>query len=296
MTPIQMEWYRMFMYTAQLGNLTKAAQKLHVTQPSVSYAIKQLEEALDVKLFDRRSKGVDLTQEGRALLDHVEKAFQTLTDGEHKLQSMKQLHAGDIRIGASGAIIKHILLPILDAFHAKHPDIRIKLSQGKTSEIARKLRDGSMDVGFVHLPLADPELDVKPFMTVQNIFVVGEPYRDRAKHPLSTERLLQIPLLLLSPGSNTRLFLEQWLSAQGLSAEVDMELSSVDMLVEFAQRGYGSAFVARSYVRKELAEDQLFELPTIVPIPPSSLGIARRRDTSISLAAAAFMELLEQRK
>ncbi|MBW7460722.1 LysR family transcriptional regulator, partial [Paenibacillus sepulcri] len=72
---LNMEWYRIFLHTAKVENLTKAAQQLHMTQPSVSYAIKQLEDSLDVKLFDRLSKGVKLTAEGAALLEYVEPSF-----------------------------------------------------------------------------------------------------------------------------------------------------------------------------------------------------------------------------
>lgn len=290
---VNMEWYRIFLYAARSGNLTKAAQELHITQPSVSYAIKQLEELIGVKLFQRLSKGVTVTTEGKALLEYVEKSFSLLEAGEKKLQALKDLTAGELRIGASGPIIKHLLLSPLDRFHEDYPGARIRLSQGKTAEICQQIKEGHMDLGFVHMPLVDHDLEVLPISTIQDCFVVGDAYRGITELPFSKQQLTQTPLLLLSRGSSTRQFVEQWLLSQDIQVEVDIELSSMDMLIEFAKRGYGAAFVTRSYVQEQLAAGELIELQTSVPIPPRTIGVATRRDITLPLIAQRFMELLE---
>lgn len=290
---MNMEWYRIFLHTAKLGNLTKAAQELHITQPSVSYAIKQLEAQLEVKLFDRLSKGVKLTPEGLEVLAYVEKSFTILQAGETQLQALKNLTAGELRIGASGPVIKHLLLPLLDTFHAEHPDVRIRLSQGKTSDIRDRLLDGQIDIGLVHLPLSDHELVVSHLTEIQDCFVVGEAYRHLVDTPFSAHALAQLPLLLLSEASSTRLFIEQWFASQGITPDADMELSSMDMLIEMAIRGYGAAFVTQSFIDKELENKKLFRLQTIEPIPLRSVGFATRRNSSLPIIANRFIALLE---
>lgn len=289
---MHLEWYRIFLQTAKQGNLTKAAQTLHITQPSVSYAIKQLEEGLGIKLFDRLSKGVALTPEGTALMEYVEQSFSLLESGERKMESLKHLVAGELRIGASGPIIKHLLLTPLDKLRTQYPDIRIRLSQGKTSDIKAKLTDGQIDLGFVHLPLVDAELQVQQLTAVQDCFVVGPAYKKLAEQPISTADLVKIPLLLLSQGSSTGQFIANWFTAQGFTMEADVELGSSEMLIELAQRGYGAAFVTRSFVQQELQSGKLFELRTVEPIPKRSIGVATRRNASLSLIASRFMELL----
>ncbi|GGG14700.1 LysR family transcriptional regulator [Paenibacillus abyssi] len=289
---MNMEWYRIFLHTAKLGNLTKAAHELHITQPSVSYAIKQLEAELGVKLFDRMSKGVALTTEGSALLEYVEKSFSFIDAGENKIRSLRELTAGELRIGANGPVIKHLLLPVLDQFHAEHPDVRIRLTQGKTSDIRNRLKEGRIDLGLVHLPLLDDDLNVDHLLAIQDCFVVGQAYRSLTKQSISTEDMIKIPLLLLSQESSTRAFVEQWLSSQGLHSEVDIELSSLDMLTEFAQRGYGAAFVTHSFVQDLLEQGKLFALQTREPIPTRSVGIATRRVGSLTLIANRFKEML----
>ncbi|WP_138751250.1 LysR family transcriptional regulator [Paenibacillus sinopodophylli] len=288
-----MEWYRIFIHTAKLGNLTKAAQELHITQPSVSYAIKQLETQLDVKLFDRLSKGVRLTPEGASVLEYAEKSFAVMQLGETKLQALKTLNAGELRIGASGPIIKHLLLPLLDSFHAQFPDVRIRLLQGKTADIRSRLKAGLIDIGLVHLPFADPSLSVQPLTDIQDCFVVGAAYRHLTAHTITPAQLAELPLLLLSEGSSTRVFIDHWFTMQGLTAEADMELSSMDMLVEVAMRGYGAAFVTQAFIQQFVDEEKLFILQLSEAVPFRSVGFAVQRDAAQSIAANRFIELLE---
>jgi DNA-binding transcriptional LysR family regulator len=287
---INTEWYRVFMYVAQSNNLTKAAQILHMTQPSVSYTIKHLEEALGVVLFDRLSKGVRLTHEGHALLEYVVPAFAQLDTGERQLQLLRQFKDGQVRIGANGAIIKDIVLPALDEFHTTFPQIRVRLTQENTSNILKYIKQGTLDIGFIHLPLIDPDIDIMLIHSLQNCFVVGKAYQELTTDSLTTDQLLQIPLLMLSAGSTTRSFLEQWFNIQGYAVEADIELNSLDMLTEFAERGYGAAFVPHSFVQLKIKEGVLFELQTQVPIPDRPLGIATKHKSSLSMSSASFLE------
>ncbi len=292
MAIINMEWYRIFLYTAKMGNLTKAARELKITQPSVSYAIKQLEEVMGVKLFNRLSKGVQLTTEGSALFEYVEKSFSLLDAGEKRIHSLKNLTSGELRIGASGPIIKHLLLSPLDDFHNEYSEIRIRLIQGNTQEIIKYLKEGKIDIGFIHMPVDDEEINVTYIHTNEDCFVVGAAYRHLASQPISTQLLTEVPLLLHSAGSSTRQFVEQWLNAQGYEIDVDIELNSSEMLIEFARRGYGAAFVNRSFIEQELEDGLLFELQLVEPVPSRNIGIATRQDISLSLVASRFIEFL----
>ncbi|WP_248925134.1 LysR family transcriptional regulator [Paenibacillus hamazuiensis] len=287
-----LEWYRIFLHTARLGNLTKAAEALYITQPSVSYAIKQMEEALGLKLFRRLSKGVELTPEGKSLLDYVERSFSLLSEGEKRLQDLKQLAAGELRVGASDSLFKILLLPKLDAFHSRYPDIRIRLSHGKTPEIAQRLKDGLIDCGLVHMPLTDPQLDVRPFAELPCAFVAGRTYAELADRPISAAELGGLPLLLLSQGSSTRRFVETWFAAQGVAVDADIELGSIDLLVECARLGLGIAFVARPVIEKELEAGDLIELKPITGIPPRQIGIATLKHAALPLSAESFLHML----
>ncbi|SDD33107.1 DNA-binding transcriptional regulator, LysR family [Paenibacillus sp. UNCCL117] len=289
---MNLEWYRIFLQTARHGNLTKAAQELHITQPSVSYALKQMEQSLGIKLFNRLSKGVELTQEGRALLGYVEQSFSLLDAAQEHVQKLKQLTEGELRIGASESLIKHLLLPKLDLFHVKYPGIRIRLSHGRTPDLAKRLKEGHIDCAIVHMPLIDPQLVIRPLAKLEECFVVGEAHRELTAGSLSMEELVGLPLLFLSPGSSTRFFVEQWFAAKGYTVKPDIELGSIDLLAEFARRGYGAAFITRSFVEAELQNGMLYELQLEEPVPPRSIGFAIRREVQLSMPADRFARLL----
>ncbi len=287
-----LEWYRIFMHTARHRNLSKAAAELHITQPSVSYAIKQMEEALGLKLFHRLSKGVELTEEGQALFEYVEQSFTMLDSAQKHLENLKQLNEGEIRIGASDYLIKHLLLPQLNTFHKVYPSIRIRLSHGKTPEITKRLKDGEIDCAFVHMPIQDPLLSIQTLAKLEDCFVVGEAYQELARRSLTMKELSEQPLILFSPGSSTRVYVEKWFATKGLSVTPDIELGSIELLAEFARLGYGAAFISRSFVQEDLLNGKLFELELDDPLPPRSIGFAVRQDRKLSLAADQFVRMV----
>jgi len=285
---INTEWYRIFLSVSKTKNLTKAAEQLHITQPSVSYAIKQLEQNLGVVLLRRLSKGVQLTQEGQMLAEYVEKAFHQFGAAEYSIQLLKQYKLGCVRIGSNGAIIKDVILPVLDEFHVEYPDIRIQLLQAKTSVIVEHIKEGRLDVGFVYLPITDPDIVITPLKSIENCFVAGHKYKSYASDPLTMQQLTSLPFISLSSGSATRTMLEGWFSAYGYSIEADIELSSIDMMVEFAKRGYGVALVTKTMVQHEITSGELIELHTKQSLPMQEMCMITSHNNS--LIATIFAE------
>lgn len=275
---INLEFYKVFLKAAETGSLTKAAAELHMTQPSVSYAIGQLEKSTSLILFQRLSKGVRLTSEGQLLYESLSEAFRYLELAEKQIQSLNEHKIGSIRIGSTGGIIKNMLMPGLDEFRRHYPGIRIKLLQAKTSEILAHVEQNKLDIGFVYLPIKAPNLIMRPLKSMENGFAVGEKFKRWSAAPLTIEQLSEIPLLLLSSGSTTRIFLERWFAGHGHQISADIELNSIDRLVDFAKRGYGAAFVSTSFVEKEVESGELFLLKTRDPIPAQELGMITRKN------------------
>ncbi|GIO59383.1 LysR family transcriptional regulator [Paenibacillus cineris] len=292
---INTEWYRIFLHASETLNMTKAAQRLNMTQPSVSYAIKQLEDALGVKLFDRLSKGIVLTEEGHALYDQVRQVFDKLDYAERYMKQLGQLNEGRLRIGANGAIIRDYIVPLLDIFRSQYPNIRVQVSQQKTGQILEQLQQGLLDLGYVYLPVKDAEIQVVDTFVSPYGVVAGKPFAALAEAPLSAAQLAELPLLMLSHGSATRSYIEAWFQSQGVEAAADFELNSLDMLAEFAERGYGAAILPRAFVASKINEGALLELSMEVPLPDRHVGVAVRKHSSLSLAAEAFLNIQNSR-
>ncbi|WP_158606529.1 LysR family transcriptional regulator [Paenibacillus ginsengarvi] len=281
-----MDHYKVFYRAVVCGSITKAAEQLYMTQPSASYAIRQLEEQLGVKLLVRKSKGVDTTEEGRVLFRFVEQAFGLLQAGERKIGEMKSYLSGIVRLGASDSLCKYYVLPFLEAFRARHPGIKICLTHGKSEHLLGRLSEGAIDCCMVHLPAEGYRVTVQK--KIRDIFVAGPAFAALAPRPIELEELVRQPLIMLSADSRTRTFLRSCLETRGLKLEPDIELGSVDLSIEFAVKNMGISFVTRDYVQKELESGALLEIRTSEPLPERSIGVVAADESSLSLAASLF--------
>jgi len=287
------ELYKVFYWAAKTGSLTQAAKALYLTQPSVSHAIKQLEDIFGIVLFYRNSKGVTLTQEGTILYSYIEQSQILITLAEEKMAALKNLDSGELRIGGSDSLFKHYLLPYLEEFHAKHPGIRIHLNHGTTPEIISFLKEGQIDLGVVRMPIVDPQLEVRESIQIQDCFVAGARYSELKNVSLSMDELLQHPIILFSRNSRVRMAITELFQSYGYTLKPEFEVGSVDLLIEFARKGLGISYVTREFVAKELENGSLFEIQLDVKLPPSPVGIMTMRNLPLSTTASNFIELVK---
>ena len=176
---INTEYYKVFYYVGRLGSITAAAEALCISQPAVSQAVKQLEKALNSQLFIRTQKGVRLTAEGELLFPYVERGIENLLDGERMLRRLVDLDMGEVRIGASDMTLQFYLLPHLERFHGRYPNIKVMVSNAPTPETIQSLYEGRIDFGVVSTPFdARPEVAVRPVKKIRK--PVPEPQRKTA--------------------------------------------------------------------------------------------------------------------
>ncbi|WP_274651050.1 LysR family transcriptional regulator [Paenibacillus humicola] len=287
------ELYKVFYWAAKTGSLTQAAKALYLTQPSVSHAIKQLEDSFGLTLFYRNSKGVSLTPEGAILYSYIEQSQILISLAEEKMAALKNLDSGELRIGGSDSLFKHYLLPFLEEFHRTHPGIRLHLNHGTTPEIISFLKEGRIDLGVVRMPIVDSQLEVKESFQLQDCFVAGARYAELKDKVLSLDKLLQYPVILFSRNSRVRMAITELFQNYGFTLKPEIEVGSVDLLIEFARKGLGISYVTREFVKKELDEGSLFEISLDVRLPPSHVGIMTMRNMPLSSSAGRFIDLVQ---
>lgn len=286
------ELYKVFYWAAKTGSLTKAAKALYLTQPSVSHAIKQLEERFGLSLFNRTAKGVTLTQEGMVLYSYIEQSQILITLAEKKMAALKNLDSGELRIGGSDSLFKHYLLPYLEQFHRRHPGVKLHLNHGTTPEIISFLKEGRIDLGVVRMPIVDSQLEVRESITLQDCFVAGAHYAELKGAVITLEQLLAHPIILFSRNSRARMAITELFQSYGHTLKPEIEVGSVELLIELARKGLGISYVTREFVSKELEEGSLFEIRLDVPLPPAQVGIMTMRNMPLSQAASRFMEMV----
>ncbi len=286
------ELYKVFYWAAKTGSLTQAAHALYLTQPSVSHAIKQLENSFGMTLFYRNSKGVELTQEGAILYSYIEQSMILIAHAEENMLALRNLDSGELRIGGSDSLFKHYLLPILEEFRTKHSGVKLHLHHGTTPDVITFLKEGRIDLGVVRLPIVDPQLKVRESFQLQDCFVAGSHFAQLKDKVLTLDMLLQYPVILFSRNSRARMAVTEEFQRYGYTLKPEIEVGSVDLLIEFARRGMGISYVTREFVLNELEAGTLFEIQLDISLPPSRVGIMTMLNMPLSSAAKRFIELI----
>ena len=290
---VNLELYRIFCEVAKNGSISKAAGKLFVSQSAVSQAVKQLENKLGGPLFSRHTRGVQLTPEGAVLFSYASNAVSLIENAQEKLLRMKNLRAGEIKIGASDTICSLFLLPILKRFNGEHPEIQISVTNRTTSESIALLKRGAVDISFVNLPVEEePLLAVTPVMPIHDCFVAGEKHAVLADTTMRLGDLREYPVLMLEKASNSRKQMDRFLSECNLELRPAIELGSLALLSEFAKIGLGIAATIREEAAAMLARRELYELRFEETLPVRHIGLVQMRDVAPSFAAKAFIDVL----
>lgn len=166
-----MNLIKYFTMSLYIGSISKAANFLYISQPAVTKSIKKLEEELSITLFYRTPKGVTLTENGRLFFEFIKNGVESFINGEHKLTSINNLETGVLRIGASSTVTKYFLLPYIEKFHKEYPKIDISITNHLTSTMISLLKNGSLDLLVVNLPMKiDNTLNVIPCAKLHDCF------------------------------------------------------------------------------------------------------------------------------
>lgn len=288
--------YHIFYTVAKCRNISGAARELYISQPAISKAISRLEQNLDTTLFLRSSRGVKLTEPGEILYRQVESAFAAISQGEEQLLRVRKLGIGHLSIGASTSLCKYVLLPILRPFVRQNPHIQISISCQSSYETMAALEQGSIDIGLVGASDSMEKLEFIPAMEIQDIFVTTRTYLDNLKeripansHLSSRTVFAESTLMLLNKENITRQYVDRYLSRENLSASQMIEVTSLDLLIEFAKTDLGIACVIKNFVKEDLACGRLVQLKMPVSIPKREVGFAYPKAGSIPEPVRKFL-------
>lgn len=288
-----LEYYRVFYHVARLGSLTMAAQALSISQPAVSQSVRQLEQQLGVSLFYRRAKGVRLTKEGETLYEYVARGYEQLEMGELRLRRMRDLEAGEIRIGASDMTLQYYLLPYLERFHEEYPEIKVMVTNAPTPETLGFLEQGRIDFGVVSTPFEPGErVRAVPVRELEDIFVAGRRFIACKNRMLDLQELGQLPMIFLEKNTSTRRFMDGFLMENGIRILPEFELATSDMIVQFALRSLGVGCVVRDFAQEEIDTGRLFELRFNKMIPRRNVCVVCDSRTVLSTAARALFKIM----
>lgn len=295
---INLELYKIFYTIAKCGSISKAAKELGTSQPAISQSIKQLEEKLGGRLFYRNPKGVSLTVEGEVMFQYIGQGYGLMQTAERKFSELKQMHAGQLRISVCSAVCKYDLLHYISQYNQDYPNIKLYIKDESSHEIARLLNAGEIDIGILNLHNKDEsDFNIIKTMQMKDCFVAGEKYKHLCGERISIQELTdKYPIILLQQGGSTREYIEEYFRSHGITIDPQIELSNMDLMVEFAIKGLGIACTMKDYVQKEIRSKQLYELKITEKITPRCLGVTTKRGMPLSTAAQKFIDILDAGK
>lgn len=283
--------YRIFYTVANTGNISKAAKELYISQPAISKSIQKLEESVGCKLFSRSSRGVVLTDEGKLLYEHVSEAFETLTMGEEKLKRSIELGVGHLKIGVSSTLCKYLLLPYLKEFIRQNPHISISISCQSTNDTLKLLEDNKIDISLIGKPENLKNIHFDFLEEIEDIFVAAKDYlRNLKARGIQKDHILQSStLMLLDKNNMTRQYIDDYLQENQIIIKDSIDISDMDLLIDFARIGVGVACVIKNFVREDLENGTLVEIPLGFPIHKREVGFAYKTTTKPSKSLAEFI-------
>ena len=241
--PISHAHLRSFHAVATHGSFTRAAQSLHVTQPTLSGQVKELEQRYGVKLFVRYGRRVELTELGQSALAITNKLFHHEEEVEQLLKSAKNLTTGDLQVGADSP---YIITPLLAQFQRLYPEIRISIRYGNSQQVMHWLESQVCDVGILPNVPNDERFHIHPLNPDQLVIFVAKSHPWSERKSIKIEELVNQRVILRERGSRTRAIFEQALSVANIDLTDVMEISSREGIREAVAAGFGVGIVSKN--------------------------------------------------
>lgn len=286
----KLDYYRIFYETARHRSFSKAAKLLYISQSAISQCIHQLESDLDAILFVRTRHGVTLTQEGELLFQKVESAMQSIQYGETLLARLHHLESGSLNIAAGDTITTHYLLPYLEKFHSKYPNIRLEMANSYSYQMLQLVKAGKAELAFVNMPISDDELCTEECFEIHDVFVCSP--KHETKPVYSWEEIAEEPLILLEKNSSSRNYVDKQFKGKGITLTPQIEIAAHDLLIRFASINLGVSCVIKEFSEEGFERGSIVPMKLDPPLPSRSIGCAYLKNTPLSMAAETFLKLI----
>jgi len=259
---ISLDLLKIFKTVAYYGSISKAATKLCVTQPSVTKSIKKLENELNITLFVREKKGMNLTDDGKRLYRYIIDSINTLDNLEYIAKNISESDVGILRIGAGESVTKHILKNTIIEYKKLHPGITIELINLSSEQLYNDIRYGRIDLAFINSTVIINENKYKTFklIDIEDCFFTIPSFAKKIKNISNLKNILSESLIIQNEKYDTRTFLNAICIKNNIQLKPTIELDRHGLIVEFVKEGLGIGFATKQYIQQYLESGELVEI------------------------------------
>jgi LysR family cyn operon transcriptional activator len=288
---MELRHLRYFLAAAQSESFTRAADVLHITQPTLSHQIKQIEDQLGMPLFDRVGRIVKLTTAGEVFMSYAKRALQEVDSGMDALHELSNLRHGKLTLGVLSSFGTFRLPQILGDFNSTYPGIKVTLLRMRSGEIEKRLLDGELNFGVAYAPSSTDHITVQPLFSEPLSLLVGD------RHPLvgcpglPLSALTQHGLILLTAEYNSRKMIDAMLFANGVTPNVVMEMNAIEPILATVRYSGLATILSANFIHETPGLHQIPLTPTVT----HTVAIFTRRDSYLSAAVRALIETIRAR-
>ncbi len=289
---------QVFYTVAKQLSFTRAAELLYMTQPAVTFQVKQLEEHLNAKLFERAHGKIELTAAGAVALDYAERILALTSEMETRLGELTGQVSGPLRIGASTTIAEYMLPRLLGAFKNLYPQVQAQLTVANSESIENRVAELQLDVGLIEAPSHHPNLTTAVCCDDELVLICAPDHAFAHLNQVTPQQIVGQPYISRESGSGTREVIDDYFRQEGLVPETDlnlvMEMGSREAIKGAVEAGLGVAIVSSSAIRKELKLGDLAAVP-LFPRLIRPLSVVYASGKFQSQLLQAFLGFVEQR-
>jgi DNA-binding transcriptional LysR family regulator len=291
---INLHQLRAFFLVVREKSVTRAADKLFVTQPAVTMQVKALEESLGVKLFNKIGKRIELTEAGNNLFNYAQRIFEIVEELEYVIEGYRELKTGSLTIGTTRSFARHLMPGVLSKFQENFPGIKVYLKEGSSQDIADGLLDFKYDLGIIGPFQYKGKLKVVPYTKEEFCLVVSPRHRFAEKDAVSIQDLKNEPIIIREEGSGSRHAILSMLNSYNIKPSVLVEAGSVEFIKEYVMKDRGISFLYKPEVELEtrmglLKPLNIHEGPVFV-----QTFLVFPREMELSPPAKAFLKLVNK--
>lgn len=283
---------RIFVTVAKRGSFSRAAEELHISQPSASIQVADLERALGVDLFEQVGRQIHLTEAGRVLEDYARRILDLAEEARTAVSETTGLRRGHLAIGASPTPGTYLLPRIIAAFQESYPQISVSLHIAVTPEVGERLTRHELDLAVVGGTIHIPGLQAERFLDDEIVLVAAPTHPLAAAGSTRAIALRDHRVILPERGSDTRGAVDEALSAAGHAVSPAMELAGNEAIKEAVAAGLGAALLSRLAARTEVAAGRLVVIPISDLIIQRHFSLVYLKDRRLSQAVHAFIDML----
>lgn len=292
---------RQLLYAAQIAadkNFSRAAEKLHIAQPSLSQQLSKLEKELGVLLFHRSTNSVELTHAGTVFLEKAKMMLDLSEQIKQEMDDLSQMRTGKLVVGSLPITGAHILPRVLPVFQAAYPQIEVSLIEDTTANLEHLTMNGGTDITLLTLPLAEPALEYRPVIHEEILLAVPPGHRlakkASAQDGVEIRSLSDEPFIVLKKGQGFRQITLELCQQAGFSPRIVFESTNIETVQSLVASGMGVALVPSMMARSKWSTLVPVYLHFAEPRPYRTLVIVYRKDRYLSKSAQAFIATLAE--